>query len=629
MPAIINWLLRLLPTNPICMRLVQGGSVRMRHLYVRAGYLGVMIIVLLFVLLQSVGSGSPSMRMLASGGAQMFRNVSYLQVGLICLLTPVFMAGAIAQEANPRTWDILLTTPLNNLQVVLGNIFGRLFFILVLLFSSLPLFAVTQFFGGVPGRAIMDSYAIASVSALLVAAVAVTLSVTRTAGRRAVLFFYISVVMYLFVTFYFDVLARQPIAVGAIEKHTTFMTPLNPFLALNVLLDSNRYVPHDPLELGEAMWIQKLWLCRPIAAFCWLYSLISIALILFSTLRLRIIGAKVGSVPLYRRLLGLGAKGATERPARHVGHNPIAWRESVARGKTVGAILGRWSFVAVGVVVALVLVGLFHNQTMDVDTLRLAVLSVVAAEIVIITLVALNMSATAVSREREDGTLDLILTTPIQPGPYIAGKLRGLIQFLLPMILVPTSTMVIIAIYALGNGFGRQNGFVDKGVTIAGTSQVADVPVVLWEGALALPLMLVPFVAFCVMVGLHWSIKSKGTIGSVISAVAIVVVVIGGLSLCGIPAGRTLSYPGAAFTAVSPINLLFSLVTPEEAMSSAMASAVAGAGSRSTAELMPARVFLVAGALVSGAAYSLIVYLLYASIKRTFMMTVRKLAGAN
>ena len=53
MPAFLNWLLRLLPTNPICMRLVQGGSRRLRHLYIRAGYLAVMIIVLLFVLLSS------------------------------------------------------------------------------------------------------------------------------------------------------------------------------------------------------------------------------------------------------------------------------------------------------------------------------------------------------------------------------------------------------------------------------------------------------------------------------------------------------------------------------------------------------------------------------------------------
>ena len=106
MPAFINWLLRLLPTNPIIMRLVQGGSRRQRHLFLRSGYLAVMIVVLLFALLSTI-QGAPSVRDLARSGAQTFTRISYLQVALICLLTPVFMAGAIAQEANPKTWDII------------------------------------------------------------------------------------------------------------------------------------------------------------------------------------------------------------------------------------------------------------------------------------------------------------------------------------------------------------------------------------------------------------------------------------------------------------------------------------------------------------------------------------------
>ncbi len=422
MPAIINWLLRLLPTNPICMRLVQGGSRRMRHLYIRAGYLGLMIMVLLFVLIGSVGGGSLSMRELAGAGATMFEWVSYFQVGLICLLTPVFMAGAIAQEANPQTWDIMLTTPLNNLQVVLGNLFGRLFFVLALLVSSLPLFVVTQFFGGVPGDSIFASYAIAGTSALLVAAIAVTLSVTRTAGRRAVFIFYISVVMYLFVTYAIDVQFRQPVTQGARAYHTTFMTPLNPFLALNVLLHSNTYVPHD-LTGVDAGWFTRLWLSQPIKAFYWTCGLISLLLVGFSTLRLRVIGAKVGTVPWYRKMFGLAAKGAMERPSRSVSNHPIAWREATARGKTLAAMVGRWGFVAAGVLLGLLLIVLFHVEQFDRTQLQLAVAAVVSAELVVIALAALNMSATAVSREREDGTLDLILTTPIQPGPYSPSSL--------------------------------------------------------------------------------------------------------------------------------------------------------------------------------------------------------------
>jgi ABC-type transport system involved in multi-copper enzyme maturation permease subunit len=614
MPVFVNWFLRLLPTNPICMRLVQGGSRRMRHLYIRSGYLGAMIAVLLFLLFTEIGSGQLSLRNLATSGATMFNWVSYLQVGLICILTPVFMAGAIAQEANPQTWDILLTSPLNNLQIVLGNLFGRLFFVLALLFSSLPLFAITQYFGGVPGEAIFASYAIAACSALLVASIAIMLCVTRTAGKRAVFVFYIAVVMYLFVTYAIDAQISQPVAAAASAKWTTVMTPLNPFLALEVLLYSNSYMPHDPVDHTNSLWLTKMWFTRPISTFCWLCVLLSVGMMVYSAIRARTIGAKVGSTPWYRRIFGLTAKGAAERPARTVSHNPISWRESVARGKTLPAMLGRWGFVATGIGLALLLVLMYHTGAWTPAQLQLAVTTVVSAEIVIICLAALNVSATAVSREREDGTLDIILTTPIQPGPYLAGKLRGLIQFLVPMMAVPCGTMLILAIYVLADGFGVKGG-VNFATAITGTTATVTLPVVLPEAAIALPVMLMPFIAFCVMVGLHWSIRSKGTISSVIAAVFIVIAVVGVLTLCGLATRGALDVVGGVIATFSPINLVMALVYPGQAIPSAMGTPAAG------------RTSLVVGAFIAAALYAAIVYAMHTNMKRTFMMTVRRLAG--
>lgn len=616
MPSFINWLLRLLPTNPICMRLAQVGSRQLKHLYIRSGYLAMMIVVLLFALLGQGGLGTLSLRQLAGAGANVFQNVSYLQVGLICILTPVFMAGAIAQEANPKTWEIMLTTPLNNLQLVLGNLFGRLFFVVALLFSSLPLFVMTQYFGGVPGESIFASYAIAGSSALLVAAIAVTLSVTRTAGRRAVFIFYASVVMYLFATIGADLIAPRPVAGSISARHTSFFTPINPFLALRVLLESNRYVPWD--FTGEDVgWLKRAWFGRPIATFCWICGLTSLVLAAFSTIRLRSIGAKVGTTPWYRRLFGLQAPGATERPARTVGKNPVAWRESVARGKTLAAMLGRWGFVALGVAIALLIVILFHVGEIAPRTLRFSVATVLAAEIVIIVLTALNLSATAVSREREDGSLDIILTTPIQPGPYLAGKHRGLLQYLLPMMLVPSATIAIVGGYVFLRGFANAAAVTITQADPKGTGSLV-MPLVLPEGALALPVLLIPFVAFCVMVGLNWSIRSKGTIGSVIAAVGIVVVVVGVLSLCGSVGGQGLSVLGGVLTALSPINLLFAIVFPVDVIPSALHTSTGGG-----------RVSLLVGAAVGAAGYATISWMMHTNMKRSFMMTVRRLAGTK
>jgi ABC-type transport system involved in multi-copper enzyme maturation permease subunit len=615
MPAFLEWLLRLLPLNPICMRLVQGGSRRVRHAYIRSGYLAVMIVVLILSLLSGLSAQSASLRDLANRGAEAFTLVSFGQVVLICLLTPIFMAGAIAQEANPRTWDILLTTPLNALQVVLGNLFGRLFFVLALLLSTLPLFSLTQFYGGVPGSAIFLSYAIAACSALMVAAVAVTLSVTRTAGRRAVFVFYTSVVLYLFATYAVDSWLRTPTGVGASSHHTTAITPLNPFLALEALLFSNRYVAHE-LAGTDASWLARAWFGAPIATFCWLCVLASLALIIFSTARMRVIGTRTGAVPWWRRALRLPPKGS-ERPARRVGANPIVWREAKAKGGSAGAVIARWSFVALGLLAGLLLLVLFHAAVLDKATLRLALGTLVGAEIVVIILTALNLSAVAVSKEREDGSLDIILTTPIQPGPYLAGKLRGLIQYLLPMIIVPVATLGMVALYVLLNGFGGGPGVVVAGEQLVNSTAKADLPVMLPEVALAMPLVLAPFVAVCVMIGLQRSISTRGTIGSVVGAVAIAVTVAGVLGLCGFVGGREIGTIGAVLVAANPINLLAAGVAPADTIG------------KTIADGQSARFALLVGAAIAGLAYGFFVYAMHSHMKRTFMFTVRKLAGQN
>jgi len=616
MPALLNWLLRLLPTNPICMRLVQGGSRQLRHFSIRAGYLAVMVLVLLFVLLGQVSGSSPSLRELAGAGANMFQLVSYLQVILICLLTPIFMAGAIAQEANPRTWDILLTTPLNNLQVVLGNLFGRLFFVVALLFSSLPLFVMTQYFGGVPGESIFWSYLIAGASALLVAAVAVTLSVTRTAGRRAVMIFYFGVIAFLAITYGGDRITGEAVGVGT-ARNVSFFTALNPFLSLRVLLESNNYIPRD-FSGEDVSWLTAVWLGRPITAFLWFCVGTSVILITLSTLRVRVIGTKMSANPWYRRLMGLAPRGATERPARHVGRNPITWRERTARGKSVGAIAGRWGFVALGLAAIGTMIALHRTGGMSTPNFQLAVVATIVGEIVIIVLVALNQSATAVSREREDGSLDIILTTPIQPGPYLRGKHQGLLQFLVPMLLVPIGSMAILSLYAMTNAFGNPS---IATVTVQNPNLATNfppLPLVLPEGAVALGIMLVPFVAFCVMVGLQWSIKSKGTIGSVIAAVGVVLAVVGVLSLCGQVGGSSMSLVGALLVPASPVNLAFAVVVPHAGIPSALESG-----------LTTARVTLIIGSIASGGIYAALSYGMHTTMTRTFMMTVRRLAGTG
>lgn len=595
-------------------------------MYIRSGYLAVLILVLLWLLLSNASGGAVNYRELALSGASSFELVAYLQIGLICILAPVFMAGAIAQEADPRTWEVLLTTPMGALEIVLGNLLGRLFFILALLVSSLPLFALTQFFGGVPGRSIFASYGIACSAALLVGAIAIALSVSRLAGRRAVFTFYVAVVSYLAVTFAADYWMRSAgLGAGPGGNGVTWMTAINPFLSLYALLNPAGY---PRAEATVAMGALERWfLTSPVSAWCWGSSLLSVALVAVSAVTARTGGlaaiAHVGSrggVPWYRRMFGLGGAGAEYRPPRHVWTNPIAWREAAARNSTLGKIAARWSFIAVGLIVGVVLIWAYHVGRIGPTDFQTALLALVWGTLAVSALVAINMAATAVSREREDGTLDLLLTTPITPGEYLTGKLRGLVAYLLPMLAVPLGTLAMAGLYVAAGGLGRAGGVMIK-VTPSTSTIAVTAPVVLPEAGAVAALVAVPFIAFCVMVGLQWSLKSRGTISSVIASVGVVGAVSGVVGACGWWSGSDLNTLGPSLAALSPASALYSLVQPVHGMTRTIVDA---GGS-----LASARVALIIGACCAAALYLGVVYGVHSQMVRTFDMTVRKLAGVK
>src|SRR4051794_37498706 len=76
--GVADYFWRLIPANPILLRVVETGGKRRRDLFIRCGYLGFLIGVVIFSLLSSPGSfGGMSLDSLAKVSAQLFRTTSY------------------------------------------------------------------------------------------------------------------------------------------------------------------------------------------------------------------------------------------------------------------------------------------------------------------------------------------------------------------------------------------------------------------------------------------------------------------------------------------------------------------------------------------------------------------------
>lgn len=635
-----RWLWRLVPGNPMVVRIVGGGSRRTQHMLVRMGYLGLLIGLVILGLMsgggmkENVGLGD-----LAIAGSKVFQVVAYGQVIGVCLLAPLFMAGAIASEQSGKTYNILLTTPLSNLQIVLGSLVGRLFFVLALLLSGLPLFAVVLVFGGVRASSVFVAFAVAACTAVLVGSVAVLLSVLRAGGRKAVFGFVIAIAAYLVGVYALD---RGLVRVLDTEPYTTWLTAWHPLLVLESTLLTD-YRPPPPEVLANYSGAAAYFRGQPFSAFvAWTLGG-SVLIVLGCAVFLRQVGQGESKALAWAAKALRINRGERTRAPREVTGNPIAWREAKTRGKVIGGIFGRYGFALVGWAAAAALVWAYHHGRLpqlptnvanisgatgptagvmaphEVFHRALAILLVL--EVAVVTLVAIYMSAGCVSREREDGTLDIMLTTPVTPRQYIWGKLRGLVRFLGVMIAVPVVTLLGVGAYVwVGQSRGWPPASFSHHTTNIYNASVSipGLPVVLPEVGLWLALMIVPFVALCIATGMFWSLNKKSVLGAVAASVGImgaVVLVLGGCVTYG-GLGQA-SLLGPIINGFSPATNAAMLVDPWDRVNGFAEGQFFG------------RVSLGVAALIAAAGYSTIVYALILGMVKGFDQTVRKLSGTG
>ena len=605
LPRIIYAVLRLTALNPIAIRLVGAASRRQRDYFIRTGFVTLLGVSLLLGLFGVLVSGRLSLRDLAAGSAQIFTFLAVIELLLICLLTPIFMAGAISKEAQPRTWDIMLTTPLSPLQIVLGNLLGRLFFVATLLLSALPLMVVTQFFGGVRGETILLTQLIAFCLALLIGSFAIATSVTRTAGRKAVITFFVITICYLAITWAIDHAIRVPVSASSSGTWTTLLTPFNPLLVLESLLSSTIYVVPDTSTLP---WIFGFAQTNPVATWCWFTITLSIAIIVWASLQVR----KLGDRSITRSLL-LSRTTSVHKP-KHVTGNPIAWKERVTRHRNASSLFGRWGFVAIGLLTIIVTTTLFSTGYWSADVYRTVAATIIGSEIVIVILGAIYVSASSITKEREDGSLDLLLTTAMTPQTYLGGKVRGIVVHLLPMAATPCISMFVVGFAAV---FGGEHAVVTD-VPIGMQVGEMNIPLALWAPAMLLPVVLIPFLAFCVTLGLQWSLRSKGSIQAVASTLMMILALSFGLGFCLVPAG-SMGATGAFVASLTPIPYLIATTYPANGILPSLIQE----------GVMQTSVALVVSAPIAGAIWILASWGLHRSIAASFVITVRRLAGTN
>lgn len=592
---------RLLPANPILVRVVFGASRRVRHLWLRAGYLGALLLVVLFSQLALATGASASLTDLAKAASQTFKWAATAQLLLMCFLAPVFTASAITQERDAQTFNILLSTPLSSAQIVLGSLMSRLYFVIMLLLSGLPIFLMTMVYGGVTSRQILESFALCGATAILTGALAIFVAMIGVGTRRTIFSFYLLIGLYLLAGYLLAQWSRtwvdaSPASIYAVKM--SWITPLHPFLSLQVAINQVHAPPVERLTGYGAL--ARYALAYPSAVYvAWTFCT-SILLVMGSLFFVRR-GAKVGEATRLRLWLDIFRRPSGERTRnpRTVWANPVAWREASTRVATGGLI--RWAIIIAGLVASLIIFVRYVTDTFTPGEVPMFLAAIMAIQVAVALIIAANTAATSMTREKESKTMELLLTTPLTPKYILWGKLRGLVSFAAPLLIGPVVVLLVFA--------------------IASSARGEKTPVVWYEAAVELAALLIVYTALACVIGLKFSLTSRTNMTAVMTSIGVIILLGGAGSLIGFAMVNASGDAFGAFIApFTPFTAIMYLIDPAALFDRSATRFVTGAPAARAAALI--------GSLVAVGAYAFVVWRSYAGLVRDFDRTMRKQSGA-
>jgi ABC-type transport system involved in multi-copper enzyme maturation permease subunit len=343
-----------------------------------------------------------------------------VQLGAVVLLTPVYAGTAIAEERERKTLDDLLATHLLDGEIVIGKLLSRLLTLFLFLTSGLPILSLLQLLGGVDPNLVLAAFVVTAATVVSIGSLGVYNSVRLRDVRSAVIATYVQVGIFLVVTTLAGACCFAPFGTPRTATNPArWLSPSNPILVYEYVMTDKGTNPTGGLVVvRDYVIVQGAW------------TLLFVGLATRS-LRIRSAGAErfrqrepEGSVlmPQNRR----------PRKLPRVGDDPIFWKEYHA---------STWSWLPTWLMPWLILCGtllVFCGMVTFIQILMQAVMEERSAiylkywviffsvPILCVGYLAVAVrSAITLSGERERGTLDPLLTTPVENRTILGSKWWG------------------------------------------------------------------------------------------------------------------------------------------------------------------------------------------------------------
>jgi ABC-type transport system involved in multi-copper enzyme maturation permease subunit len=129
----------------------------------------------------------------AAIGRGTFTALLLLQTLLVVVLAPASTASAISTEHEKQTFDMLATTPISSLAIVVGKLLSALVWVFILVLASIPLSALVFVFGGVAPDDVLRGYLVLIATAIGLGSMGLFFSALARRTQAATILNYIAV----------------------------------------------------------------------------------------------------------------------------------------------------------------------------------------------------------------------------------------------------------------------------------------------------------------------------------------------------------------------------------------------------------------------------------------------------
>jgi len=432
--------------GPIFDKELRVSSRRRRNYVLRFAYLAILTVFVVLVwhrMVKFQGAAAYQISQMSEAGKAIITTIIMFQFVATQLIAVVMLSTSISDEIYHRTLGVLMTTPINSFQIVMGKLFSKLLQIILLLAISLPLLAIVRVFGGVPWDYVISSICITLTAVIFAGVLSLYFSI---GGRRAyavilktlftlgTIYLFIPIMVVL-VSRSFSPVIRQPLMYFFIV-----MLP-NPF----VIMQYNTVAMMVPGRMG-IMPFQFLW-----PLHCGIMLGASVLVLAWSIRIVRRIALRqaAGQLDLtakskrqLKKKLSLVTAIPHEQSGliRHVKGSPVVWKElraPIIQGSRKKNIIG----LVITIVALLITYALnIKEKLLDEDFAHVAYTLI----FVILGLIAnIVLSATTITTEKETRSWPILLATSMGDWQILIGKFIGVFRRCLPIWLLLAGHLVL------------------------------------------------------------------------------------------------------------------------------------------------------------------------------------------